>query len=111
MIGKAFSALTPETARKAEARLRQVDKTMGRLIAKHGPCPLAKRRGPAFHTLALSIIGQQLSSKAASAIVRRVSEVVPIPFKPEDLVLTAPERLRAAGISTRKAECIISLVS
>jgi DNA-3-methyladenine glycosylase II len=109
MTANAFSTLTLETAKDAERQLQKADKTMRRLIATHGPCPLSKRRGPAFHTLAWSIIGQQLSSKAAAAIVQRVRDIAPTPFKPEDFILTTPERLRAVGLSTRKAECIIGL--
>lgn len=82
---------------------------MGMLVAKHGPCPLSKRRRPAFHTLAWSVIGQQLSSKAAAAIVRRVAEIVPSPFGPESFLSTTPERLRQAGLSQRKSQCLITL--
>jgi DNA-3-methyladenine glycosylase II len=54
---------------------------MKRLIAEHGPCPLAKWEYHPFHTLVTSIISQQLSSKAADTIENRITETVSVPFE------------------------------
>lgn len=82
---------------------------MASLIKKYGPCHLSSRKGTAFHTLAWSVIGQQLSSKAAASLVKRVSTVVPLPFRPKHFAVLAPEQLRSVGLSSRKAVCLISL--
>jgi DNA-3-methyladenine glycosylase II len=103
------SALTVSRIKDAESHLRKFDPVMASLIRKHGPCYLSARRGTAFHTLATSIIGQQLSSKAAASLVRRVSTVASRPFRPKDFSALTPETLRAVGLSLRKASCLIML--
>lgn len=105
MIGN----LTESSVRKAETQLRKADKVLAALIKKNGPCSLYSRRGPAFHTLAWSIIGQQLSTKAASSLVQRVSTVVPRPFRPRYFASLRPEQLREVGLSMRKATCLITV--
>lgn len=89
----------------AERHLRQSCRIMARLIAQHGPCPLADREFRPFQTLANSIIGQQLSAKAADTIERRVLAIVP-GFTPAGFLAVPPEALRAAGLSAAKARYI-----
>jgi len=97
------SGLTPVLMRAAESHLRHADPVMAGLIDHHGPCVLAERSHQPFHTLVTSIISQQLSARAADTIERRVAQLVPSPFRPEDLLQVPLERLREAGLSTRKA--------
>ena len=89
----------------AERHLRQSCRIMARLIAQHGPCPLADREFRPFQTLANSIISQQLSAKAADTIERRVLAIVP-GFTPAGFLAVPPEALRAAGLSAAKARYI-----
>lgn len=99
--------LTVERVREAEAYLSNADPVMAVLIDRHGPCPLAERvPDPPYHTLAASIISQQLSVKAADTILRRVVQLAPHPMQPDAVAALAPERLRAAGMSTRKAASV-----
>jgi DNA-3-methyladenine glycosylase II len=79
---------------------------MAGLVEKHPHCPLASREYRPFHTLAASIISQQLSSKAADTIERRVGEIVGYPFSPAGFLSALPERLRAAGLSQAKGRYI-----
>lgn len=76
---------------------------MARLVADYGSCPLAERESVPFHTLARSIISQQLSAKAADAIERRVAQIVQAPFSPDEVLAVSVESLRSAGLSARKA--------
>jgi len=101
--------LTPAILRKAEAHLRQSDRAMAKLISTHGPCTLNRRTSDLFHTLVVSIISQQLSAKASDSIERRVAECVPYPFNAEEMVCVPPERLREAGLSSRKVAYIQGL--
>jgi DNA-3-methyladenine glycosylase II len=94
--------LTPALLRKAESHLRQSDRVMAKLISTHGPCTLNRRTFDLFHTLVVSIISQQLSAKASDTIERRIAECVPYPFNADDMVCVPPERLREAGLSSRK---------
>jgi DNA-3-methyladenine glycosylase II len=101
--------LTPALLRKAEAHLSQSDRVMAKLIRTHGFCTLNRRTSDLFHTLVVSIISQQLSAKASDTIERRIAECVPYPFNAEDMICVAPERLREAGLSTRKVAYIQGL--
>lgn len=104
-----YPSLTVASVKEAENHLRKSDGVMASLIRRHGPCHLAYRRGTAFHTLTRSIIGQQLSAKAAASLVKRVSTVVPPPFRPRAFSLLSPEMLRSVGLSFRKSSCLIEL--
>ena len=57
----------------------------------------------------VSIISQQLSAKASDTIERRIAECVPYPFNAEDMICVPPERLREAGLSSRKVAYIQGL--
>jgi DNA-3-methyladenine glycosylase II len=101
--------LTPALLKKAEAHLCQCDRVMAKLIRTHGHCTLNRRTFDLFHTLVVSIISQQLSAKASDTIERRIAECVPYPFNAEEMVCVPPERLREAGLSSRKVAYILGL--
>jgi DNA-3-methyladenine glycosylase II len=100
-----------EAIRKAERHLANADPIMKRLIAKHGHCPLAEREFQPFHMLANSIISQQLSTKAAATIKRRVGELVGVPFETSEVLAVAAEKLRGAGLSQAKTRYIRELAA
>lgn len=103
----AVATLSPSRIRVAESALSAADPHMGALIAAHGPCRL--RREPPFHVLAVSIINQQLSQKAADTIEARVAKIVPAPFAAETMAKAPPQKLRAAGLSGSKARYLNEL--
>ena len=80
-----------QAIREAEHYLAHADPVMRRLIARHGPCPLAEREFEPFHMLANSIISQQLSTKAAATIKQRVGELVGVPFQTEKVLAVSSE--------------------
>jgi DNA-3-methyladenine glycosylase II len=92
---------------KAVATLRDGDPVMGRLIEEHGR--LVRRelkeepRGDAYGALLRSIVGQQLSTKAAATIYGRMLELfgghAPTP---RQLLEIDAERIRTAGLSRPK---------
>lgn len=93
--------MTPE----ALAHLSRSDRTLAGLIKRVGPCRLVPetRRTP-FQALVRSVTFQQLNGKAAETIFGRVLALYPgrkFP-SPEDLIATADEKLRAAGLSRNK---------
>jgi DNA-3-methyladenine glycosylase II len=103
--------IQPETLRKAEAHLRCKDQRLAKLIDAHGPCTLgAKRRDP-FHVLCSSIIGQQLSAKAADTIQARVATALGAgrKFVPTHFLEAEHEALRACGLSNAKAKWLRAL--
>jgi DNA-3-methyladenine glycosylase II len=88
--------------------LRQGDPVMGRLIDEYGgPDGVLARRGrrpgDAYGALLRSIVGQQLSTKAARTIYERLTahfdDRAPTP---RELLDVDPERLREAGLSRAK---------
>jgi DNA-3-methyladenine glycosylase II len=96
--------------RKAVATLRDGDPVMARLIDEHGG--LVRRElkqdahephGDAYGALLRSIVGQQLSTKAAATIYGRMLELfgghAPAP---RQLLEIDPELIRAAGLSYAK---------
>src|SRR3954469_6151560 len=77
---------------------------MARLIEQHGPCGLAAaQRGDHFSALVRAITNQQLSTKAAATIYRRLTELMPDgPPSAAALAGVTDEQLRAAGYSRQK---------
>lgn len=97
------------------AALAAADPVMAGLIREIGPLSVEKRRrgrprGDAYGALLRSVIGQQLSVKAAGTIFTRVLELfggeVPTP---QALLGADPQALRAAGLSGRKVEYLQDL--
>lgn len=81
--------------------LSAADKVMGKLIAAHPPSKLARRQPP-FHVLAVSVINQQLSQKAAESITARVAALSPTPFAAAAVNRLSTTALRQAGLSGSK---------
>ena len=87
----------------ATRRLRAADPVLAVLIDRVGPLPARRRRdrpGPGEHFAGLvrTIVGQQLSTKAADSIYKRVlARFGGRPPTPEEVLAADPEELRAAG--------------
>jgi DNA-3-methyladenine glycosylase II len=92
---------------KAIAALREADPVMARLIDEHAAVVRRdlrrERPGDAYGALLRSIVGQQLSTKAASTIYGRMIDIfgghAPTP---KQLLAADPEEIRAAGLSRPK---------
>ena len=99
--------------RAAEAHLAAVDPVMAQLIANHGLCTLGRKRRDPFHVLCGSIIGQQLSAKAADTIQARVEILLSAVglFTPAHFETTSVEALRACGLSNAKGKWLIELAA
>lgn len=102
--------MTPESVHQAERELAAIDPVMRQVISAHGPCPLGAGRPDYFSTLAGSIVSQQLSTKAADTIGKRVIALTgEKKFVARALADTSHEDLRAAGLSNNKARFIHAL--
>ncbi|MDQ3138476.1 MAG: DNA-3-methyladenine glycosylase [Gemmatimonadota bacterium] len=85
--------------------LSAADPRMGELIGRCGPFTMRPEPTQSlFAALVRSIVYQQLSGKAAETILGRVLALYsPRRFpRPQDLIDTPPELLRAAGLSAAK---------
>jgi DNA-3-methyladenine glycosylase II len=65
---------TPDYWDEACRHLMKKDRVMKRLIPQHGDVAL-QSRGDAFSTLARSIVGQQISVKAAQSVWERFAQL------------------------------------
>jgi DNA-3-methyladenine glycosylase II len=96
--------MPPATHRKALTHLRTVDPILAAIIDRVGPYRLeARRTGTHYDALLRAIVFQQLSGKAASTIHRRFCEIYPGKRpRAEQVLATADDALRAAGLSRQK---------
>jgi DNA-3-methyladenine glycosylase II len=99
------------TLRAAERHLSIADPVMATLVARHGPCKLGGRRRDPFHVLCTSIISQQLSSKAADTIQRRVQQLLGAGarLRPEHFARARHADLRGCGLSNAKARWMVEI--
>lgn len=80
---------------------------MADIIRAHRGISL-RSRGDAFQTLARSVVGQQISVKAADSVWRRLSEAVLL-VEPNTVLRAGFAQLRACGLSQRKVEYLTDL--
>lgn len=104
-----MSGIEPRTVTvppTAAARLRAADATLAAVIDAVGPLEY-RVDGDLWRALVGSIVGQQLSVKAASTIRGRVEALGTVGFPTPAEVLEMPEeRLRSAGLSGSKASYV-----
>ena len=80
---------------------------MKRLIPQFGQARLGSR-GDAFITLARSIVGQQISVKAAQTVWERFAALSK-GMTPQKVLKLKVDDMRAAGLSARKVEYLVDL--
>ena len=105
------AAVTPPYWDEACKHLARRDRVMKKLIPQFGEARL-QSRGDAFTTLARSIVGQQISVKAAQSVWERFAGLLPSPstrLPPQSVLALDPETMRGAGLSLRKVEYLLDL--
>ena len=105
------ATVTPPYWDDACRHLVKRDRVMKKLIPQFGEARL-QSRGDAFTTLARSIVGQQISVKAAQSVWDRFAAAVGGPsirLVPAAVLALDMPTLRGAGLSTRKAEYLSDL--
>ena len=99
--------VTPPFWDEACKHLSKRDRVMRKLIAEHGEARLYSRRDP-FTTLARSIVGQQISVKAAQTVWDRFAALSK-KITPGGVLKLKVDDMRAAGLSVRKVEYLVDL--
>ncbi len=92
--------------------LTRKDPALGRFIKKCEPLSLTpNNRITLFEALVKSVIGQQLSGKAAHSILNKLKDQVggKNPISPEKILGTPFGKIRTAGVSESKARTIVAL--
>lgn len=97
----------PEYWSQAITELAAADPVMARLIAQYPDVNL-RTRGDAFHTLARSIVGQQISVKAADSVWNKLSTFLG-DVTSRAVLGASVDALRACGLSQRKVEYLSDL--
>ena len=99
--------VTPEYWAEACAHLSRKDRVMKKIIPQFGDAIL-ESRGDAFVTLARSIVGQQISVKAAQSVWDRFS-ALSRKITPAGVLKLKVDDMRGAGLSARKVEYLVDL--
>jgi DNA-3-methyladenine glycosylase II len=92
----------------AVKHLRRVDPHLKAIIDRIGPCRL-EPHPDRFGALVRSIIGQQISTKAARSIHLKLITLGGDPPRPERLIEIGETELRTVGLSSGKARYILNL--
>ena len=100
-------SVRPDYWEEACKHLVKKDRVMKRLIPQFGDACLQSRGDP-FITLARSIVGQQISVKAAQSVWDRFA-VLPRKLTPANVLKLKVDDMRAAGLSARKVEYLVDL--
>ena len=111
MPASANRLATPDFWDDACKHLSKRDRVMRKLIPTFGEGRL-ESRGDAFTTLARSIVGQQISVKAAQSVWERFVALTSGSGKrllPNDVLALEAAQIRAAGLSARKVEYLCDL--
>lgn len=107
----AVQGITPDYWDEACRHLSKRDRVMKKLIPQFGEARL-QSRGDAFTTLARSVVGQQISVKAAQSVWDKFVGTMSVPATrvPHGAVLAlSVEQMRGAGLSARKVEYLSDL--
>ncbi len=99
--------MVPDYWSAARRSLARNDPVMGGIIRAH-PRIALQSRGDPFQTLARSIVGQQISVKAAESVWRRFVAGVDA-IEPKAVLKVNVPALQACGLSLRKAEYLRDL--
>ncbi len=99
--------IKPAYWEEACKHLAKKDRVMRRLIPQLGDVCL-ESRGDAFVTLARSIVGQQISVKAAQSVWEKFAALSKT-LTPANVLKLKVDDMRAAGLSARKVEYLVDL--
>jgi DNA-3-methyladenine glycosylase II len=101
--------MTPRYWAEAKAHLAKRDKVLRKLMRAFPDANL-RTRGDPFQTLARSIVGQQISVKAAQSIWNRF-EACAVEVTPASVIALEEAKLRACGFSGSKAAYLKDLAA
>jgi DNA-3-methyladenine glycosylase II len=92
---------------QAKRAIARADPVMGEIMKRY-PRDYMTSRGDPFVTLARSIVGQQISVKAAQSVWQRTLDLVG-EVTPANARNAGPKQLRGCGLSERKVEYVLDL--
>lgn len=93
--------LSPDYWERAKAELSAADPVMAGIIADY-PQGKLECRGQPFETLCRSIVGQQISVKAADSMWAKLEVLCEMHYSPDAMLEHSDEALRGCGLSRQK---------
>jgi DNA-3-methyladenine glycosylase II len=96
--------------RKALNHLKTCDPVLCGIIERVGPFRM-EYGPPEFHSLAESILYQQLNGRAAETIFNRFTALAGDPLTPEGILKLTDEQLRGVGLSKQKSSYLRDLAA
>lgn len=102
-----MQGVVPAYWSRARRALARRDSVLASIIRTH-PDATLHGRGDAFRTLSRSVVGQQISVKAADTVWQRLSEAL-IEVRPQPMLEAGAARLQRCGLSGRKTEYLLGL--
>ena len=97
----------PEYWQESIDYLSNIDAKLGELINKYSQSTLTTR-GDALETLMRSIVGQQISVKAAASVWQKIIDLLD-EIKPDNVLLVGFDNLRSCGLSKQKTQYILNI--
>ena len=97
----------PEYWQESIDYLSNIDAKLGELINKYSQSTLTAR-GDALETLMRSIVGQQISVKAAASVWQKIIDLLD-EIKPDNVLLVGFDNLKSCGLSKQKTQYIINI--
>ena len=94
--------------KKAIFHLKNSDPVLRAIIESVGPCRMEYGE-PTFHSLAESILYQQLNGKAAETILGRFTQAAGDPLTPDGILKLSEQQMRAVGLSKQKSSYLRDL--
>jgi DNA-3-methyladenine glycosylase II len=88
--------------------LKKSDPVMRAIIERIGPFKMQFGE-PTFHSLAESIIYQQLNGRAALTIFNRFAALAGEPLTPAAILKLTPEQMRSVGLSKQKSSYLLDM--
>ena len=95
---------------KAVADLSKNDSIIAKIIANY-PEERMEMKNDTLHTLVRSVVGQQISVRAADAIWNRLDEACNNSITENNLLKLSTEDMRKTGLSNTKSNYIINIVN
>ena len=97
----------PEYWQESIDYLSNIDAILRELINKYSQSTLTTH-GDALETLMRSIVGQQISVKAAASVWQKIIDLLD-EIKPDNVLLSGFENLRSCGLSKQKTQYILNI--
>ena len=106
-----MAAISSRKSKEIAKLIVSIEPRFTEVVAEFGPCPIgvSPSKVTNFAALVESILGQQLSIKAADKIIGRVKKLCNGKITPKVLGLIPTTRLREAGCSSHKARAVQEL--